>query len=1133
MARVPPLLFTRRLLPLMATQTLGALNDNLFKNALVVMTLFRLAAGGPSVVALSGGLFILPYALFSATAGQLADRFEKSRQIRIVKAFEVALMGMAALGFLLDSLPFLLAVLTGLGVQAAFFSPLKYGSLPTLLREEELVAGNGLVEAGTFGGILIGTIAGAALILLPGGATIVTAAGLAIALAGLAAAFAIPEIPSHAPDLKIGWNPLRETALLISSARANRPVWLCILGLSWFWVMGATLLTELPTVAKTDLHGSSQLITLMLTFFSVGVGTGSMLCPRLLRGEITARPVPFVAIGISLFTWDFARAATAAGALPDVAAMLHSLGGWRMLADLMLVGVCGGIYSVPLYAIMQECSGDGHQSRMTAANNVMNAAAMAAASAIIAVVAGASLAAPTILIVAATINLAVAIWIVRILPQEFVRGIFRWYFSTFHGVTISGLENLPKAGERAVIVVNHLSFADGCFVAAFLPGTPVFAVNMHTARRWWARPFLAAVRSFPVDPANPFSTKSMIRAVREGDTLVVFPEGRITTTGALMKVYEGAGMVADKADAVIVPVRIDGLQFTPLSRMPTEIRRRWFPRLSLTVMPPVRVDLPADLMGRPRRRRVGTILQGVMEHSSFATAATGRTLFTALLDAKARFGARTVIADDIARAPMSYARLVLGSAVLGRQLAKLAPEGGCIGLMLPNANGAIATFFALQAFGRVPAMLNFSAGAEAMLSACAAARVQTVLTSREFVARAKLQSVVDRMSASVRFVWLDDVRAKIGRGAKLRGLIDARFARRLPGAQSRPDAPGVVLFTSGSEGTPKGVVLSHRNILSNIAQVTSVIDFNQTDRVLNAMPMFHSFGLTGGTLLPIFSGVRTFFYPSPLHYRVIPELIYDTDATICFGTDTFLAGWARFAHPYDFYSIRYIVAGAERVRDETRRTYAERYGVRILEGYGATETSPVIALNTPMHNRPGTAGRLLPGMEARLDPVEGISEGGRLVVRGPNVMLGYLKATVPGVLEVLADGWYDTGDITKLDADGFITISGRAKRFAKIAGEMVSMARGEALAASLWPDHTHAVIARPDSRKGEQLVLLTTQPDASVPALLAAARDRGVAEIAVPRVICRVPAIPMLGTGKVDYTAATKLDGEDRSNLAA
>ena len=1127
------LLLSRRLTPLLVTQTLGAVNDNLFKNALVALILFRAgqgagsAAGGAELVSLAGGIFILPYMLLSATAGQLADRYEKSRSILLVKLAEAVLMGLAALGFLLGSTKLLFAVLFGLGVQATFLGPLKNAILPSHLPEAELLAGNGLIEAGTFLGILAGTIAGSWLFGTVHGRLVVSLAGATVALAGIGSALLVPRAEASAPGLPIGWNPLRDTVRLVAATHDNRTVWLCILGLSWFWAVGAVVLTELPTLVRA-LGAELHVFTLLLAFFSVGVAVGSVSCSRLLRGEVSPRLVPFAAIGLSVFILDFAAAAHHAQGLTTTGLLLHSLRGWRMLLDLLLLAACGGVYSVPLFAIIQERSEPSRLARTVAANNVVNAGAMAGAAVATALLAALGLTPVAILLVAAVANALAALWIVRILPQDTMRALFRFYFRALHGADVSGLENLPPAGTRTVFVVNHQSFLDGCFVAAFLPGTPTFAVNVHIARRWWARLFLAAVRHFAVDPANPFSTKTMVRAVRDGHALVVFPEGRITTTGALMKVYEGAGMVADKAEAVVVPVRIDGLQFTRLSRMGSRAPRRWFPRLSLAVLPPVTLAVDPELRGRARRRAVGTVLQDVMEQGGFATARTGRTLWSALLDAQDRYRAATPIVEDIARTPLSYRRLVLGAAVLGRRLTAEALPGEHVGLMLPNAAGSVVTFMALQAHGRVPAMLNFSAGADGMLAACTAARVTTVLSSRAFVARAKLDATVARMETQVRFVWLDEVREQLGIGTKLRGSIDARLARRLPGSRIRPDAPAVVLFTSGSEGAPKGVVLSHRNIVANIAQVAAVIDFNASDRVFNAMPMFHSFGLTGGTLLPLLSGVRTFFYPSPLHYRIVPELIYDTDSTIAFGTDTFLTGWARFAHPYDFYAMRYIFSGAEKVREETRRLYAERFGVRVLEGYGATETAPVLALNTPMHNRPGAAGRLLPGIAHRLEPVEGIPEGGRLLVRGPNVMLGYLRHTAPGVLEPLPDGWYDTGDICSVDGEGFVTILARAKRFAKIAGEMVSMPAAESLVASLWPDAAHAVVAVPDGRKGEALVLLTTQRDASAGALLAQARARGSAEIAVPRTVRVVEALPLLGTGKVDYVAATRLAAEER-----
>ena len=1126
-----PLLLSRRLTPLLVTQTLSAVNDNLFKNALVALVLFRSGQdAGPSgavLVALAGGIFILPYALFSATAGQLADRNEKSRSILVVKVAEAALMVLAALGFLLDSTPLLFAVLFGLGLQATFFGPLKNAILPSHLAECELLSGNGLIEAGTFLGILAGTIAGSWLFGLPHGRLIVSLAGASIALAGVVSAVLVPPAAASAPGLRIGWNPLRDTVQLVRAAQASRSVWLCILGLSWFWAIGATVLTELPTLVRT-LGAELHVFTVLLAFFSVGVAIGSVLCSRLLRGEVTARLVPFAALGLSVFILDFAAAAHHAQGLTTIGLLLHSLRGWRMLVDLLLLAACGGVYSVPLFAIIQERSEPSRLARTVAANNVVNAGAMAGAALVTALLAASGLTPVAILAVAAAANTLVALWIVRILPQDTMRALFRAYFRALHGVDVSGLENLPPTGTRTVFVVNHQSFLDGCFVAAFLPGTPTFAVNVHIARRWWARLFLTAVRHFAVDPANPFSTKTMVRAVRDGHALVVFPEGRITVTGALMKVYEGAGTVADKADAVVVPVHIDGLQFTRLSRMGDRAPRRWFPRLSLAVLPRVSVGVDPVLRGRSRRRAVGTVLQDMMEQGGFATARTGRSLWSALLDAQDRYRSATPIVEDVARTPLTYRRLVLGATVLGRRLAREALPGEHVGVMLPNAVGSVVTFMALQAYGRVPAMLNFSAGADGMLAACTAARITTVLSSRAFVSKGKLDATVARMGAQVRFVWLDEVRGELGAGAKLRGWVDAKLGRRLPGGRVQPDGAAVVLFTSGSEGAPKGVVLSHRNIVANIAQVGAVIDFNSSDRVFNAMPMFHSFGLTGGTLLPLLSGVRTFFYPSPLHYRIVPELIYDTDSTIAFGTDTFLTGWARFAHPYDFYAMRYIFSGAEKVREETRRLYAERFGVRVLEGYGATETAPVLALNTPMHGRPGAAGRLLPGIAHRLEPVDGIRDGGRLLVSGPNVMLGYLRHTAPGVLEPLPDGWYDTGDICSIDDAGFVTILARAKRFAKIAGEMVSMPAAEALAAGLWPDAAHAVVAVPDGRKGEALVLLTTQRDATVGALLAQARARGAAELAVPRAVRIVEALPLLGTGKVDYVTATRVAAGER-----
>jgi acyl-[acyl-carrier-protein]-phospholipid O-acyltransferase / long-chain-fatty-acid--[acyl-carrier-protein] ligase len=1129
------LLQTRRLWPLALAQSCGALNDNLVKNAMVVLALFQLGIGGTGLSALAGALFIAPYILLSATAGKLADRFAKPRVILAYKAAEVLLMAAAALAFLTESVAALLIVLAGLGVQATLFGPVKYGLLPEHLAEHELVAGNGMIEATTFLSIVCGTVIGGALVLLPNGTTWVGAVGIALAMLGLSAASRIPPSPAADPSLRITPNLLAETWRVTRHAASIRPIWLSVLGLSWFWTIGATLMTEFPVVARDTLHSDGTVLTLLLTVFAIGVGVGSIQCARLLHGEVSPRLVPFAALGISVFCWDFATAAGSAGSIATVIVALTSFAGWRMIVDLFLLAACGGLYSVPLYAIIQDRAAASERSRMIAANNIMNALFMVAGAAASATLAAIGCDSPAVLHIAAVANLLVAIWIVRILPHEVYRSLLRWYFATFHGVQVRGLENYKAAGDRVVIVANHQSYLDACLIAAYLPDDPTFAIHTAQAAKWYFRPFLAAVQTFPVDVQSPYSMKRMVEAVRDhGSKLMIFPEGRMTRTGALMKVYEGAALVADKAQAKIVPVSIEGLQFSHLGRMHGRVRQRWFPPLRLNILSPVTLaPLHSEaLTPRQRREVTGRALQDVMVDAVFRSKETGKSLFTALLDARDAHGARTPIAEDIQRVPISYDRLLVGSVALGRALVAAMPDETYIALLMPNAVASVVAFMGLQAFGRVPCMLNVSAGATAMLSACRAACVRTVVSSRTFVEKARLEQVVERMSGDVRFIWLEDVRASIGLVAKLRGKLDARRARRLPGVAKDPDAAAVVLFTSGSEGAPKGVVLSHRNLLANCAQLASVIDFHGGDIVFNAMPMFHSFGLTGGTILPLVSGVRTFHYPSPLHYRIVPALIYDTDATICFGTDTFLNGWARYAHPYDFYAMRYIFAGAEKVREETKHLFSERFGVRILEGYGATETAPVLAMNTAMHCRPGTVGRFLPGIEWRIEPVAGVDAGGRLLVRGPNVMLGYLRETAPGVLEPPEAGWYDTGDIVSLDAAGFVTIQGRVKRFAKIGGEMVSMAAAEALVTSLWPEAQHAVINLPDPRKGEYLLLVTTQQNADARDLLAHARSRAIPEIMVPRAILTVAAVPLLGTGKVDYPAVQALAAAARIGVA-
>jgi acyl-[acyl-carrier-protein]-phospholipid O-acyltransferase/long-chain-fatty-acid--[acyl-carrier-protein] ligase len=449
--------------------------------------------------------------------------------------------------------------------------------------------------------------------------------------------------------------------------------------------------------------------------------------------------------------------------------------------------------------------------------------------------------------------------------------------------------------------------------------------------------------------------------------------------------------------------------------------------------------------------------------------------------------------------------------------------------MLPTSNGAVVTLLAVMSAGRVPAMINFTSGAANILAACRAAEIDTILTSRTFVERGRLENLVAVLDKQISLVYLEDIRPTIGALDKLRGLI----GWKRPLVARKPDDWGVILFTSGTEGMPKGVVLSHRNMLTNVAQVAARIDFGREDKLFDAMPVFHSFGFTGGVVLPLISGVPIYLYPSPLHYRTVPELVYGVSATVLFGTDTFLNGYARVANPYDFRSLRYIVAGAEPVKPSTRQIYLEKFGLRILEGYGITEASPVMALNTPMFNKFGTVGRLLPGIEAKLEKVEGVEEGGRLYISGPNVMLGYLRADNPGVLEPPPEGWHDTGDIVAIDDQGFVTIKGRAKRFAKVGGEMVSLAAVELLAGELWPNNVTAVAAVADARKGERLIMVTDKHGATRAEFMAYARSKHASDLMLPAEVIVLDKMPMLGSGKVDQLVVEKFVREQAAAKAA
>lgn len=695
-----------------------------------------------------------------------------------------------------------------------------------------------------------------------------------------------------------------------------------------------------------------------------------------------------------------------------------------------------------------------------------------------------------------------------------LRLLSRWLFR----IEVRGQVNELSA-ERLLIIANHESFLDGLLLGLYLPLSPVFVVHTSIAKRRGFRWILSWVDYLAVDPTNPMAMKRVVKLIESGRPVVIFPEGRITVTGSLMKVYDGPAFVAARTGATIVPVRVDGAARSYFSRVSGDIPQQWFPRITLTVMPETRIPMPQAPSAKQRRKLAGDAMRKIMQNMLFASVPQ-RSLFDALVDAVRIHGRATKVAEDMRQVELSYGDILRTTLALGRMSCRLAGEGERIGVLLPNLATTVCLVFGMSAFKRIPAMLNYTAGAQGMLDACATAQVKTAITSRKFLETAKLGEAVAAMPA-IRWVYVEDLQPAFGWLDKLWLVLFAQWFPRLAARPAQPDAPAVVLFTSGSEGKPKGVVLAHRALLANVAQIRAVIDFSPNDKFMSVLPVFHAFGLTACAILPLVTGTKVFLYPSPLHYKVIPEVIYDRNCTVLIGTSTFLGQYAKHANPYDFYRLRYVVAGAEKLNDEVSKIWAEKFGIRILEGYGATECAPVLAVNTPMAHLAGSVGQLLPGIEYHLEPVPGIDSGGILHVRGPNVMSGYYLYDRPGEIvppqSRRGEGWYNTGDVVEIDSAGFVTIQGRVKRFAKIAGEMVSLEGVEKIAFLASPGQQHAAVSQPDAQRGEALVLFTTDAALTRERLLDAARAHGCPELAVPKKLLVIDTLPLLGTGKTDY----------------
>jgi acyl-[acyl-carrier-protein]-phospholipid O-acyltransferase/long-chain-fatty-acid--[acyl-carrier-protein] ligase len=700
-----------------------------------------------------------------------------------------------------------------------------------------------------------------------------------------------------------------------------------------------------------------------------------------------------------------------------------------------------------------------------------------------------------------------------------MKTLFRFLLQILFRFRAYNLDALKTPGP-VLLIPNHCSWIDWLFLWVCLDGDWKFVTSSVTAQTSWLhRKVMINQYTFPIDTGSPYAVKRMAEFLKGGGRLVLFAEGRLSRTGNLMKLFDGTGFLIFKTKTKVITACLRGAERLPYS--PNPDWKQCFPKVTAHFSAALVAPELGEISTGQARMRLAAWLRDQLVRQQFEVEMTfgAQNIFSAVAETA---GKRPgfIILEDATSQRLTYRKLVVGADVLASVLRGIVEGSERVGLLLPNVNATPVTVLALWSLGKVPALLNFSSGMPTMLACTQLAGLKNIVTSRAFLERARL-NVDEFLKAGIRVVYLEDVRTGITGSQKLLTLLKHVFNWQSAIGNRQPaSSPAVVVFTSGSEGVPKGVELTHGNILANIRQMLAVTDFTDRDRLFNCLPLFHSFGLTVGTFLPLMRGLYVFLYPSPLHYRMVPSLLYDRDCTVFISTNTFLNGYARKAHPYDFRSLRYLFAAAEKLQEATALAWSQKYGVRILEGYGATECAPCVSLNTPLEPRYGSVGRLMPGMECRLEPVEGVAEGGRLLVRGPNIMKGYLNADANAKFLALG-GWYDTGDIVSVDADGYLHIRGRMKRFAKVSGEMVSLTAVEDALAGAFPQYglrcQVAVITRPDEDKGEVLIAVTNEPKLTLTEIREAIKAKGLTNLSTPREVIVVKEIPKLGTGKMNH----------------
>jgi acyl-[acyl-carrier-protein]-phospholipid O-acyltransferase / long-chain-fatty-acid--[acyl-carrier-protein] ligase len=1106
---------------LIATQFQGAFNDNGLKFLILYLIIgTNLTPEQEDNTSLWVGLlFAAPFILFSMTGGYLADRFSKRSVTIGTKVFEIAVMAFAIAGFAVHNMPMLLTALFLASTQGALFGPSKYGLLPEILPENRLPWGNGVIELGTFLAAIAGTVVAGQ---LPGWfGKQQEYSGfffLACSVVGLITSLGISRVPVANPAKKFRVNFLGDLWENGERIAQDHVLWLAVLGNTYFFFLGALLQFDIVFYGRGVLHVASSKGSLLQAAIAIGIGLGSLAAGYLSGGKIEYGLIPLGATGITVFGFLLA---------------LPGLSFTAVLALLAVLGFFGGFFIVPISALLQHRPEGQHRGGVLASANLLSFVGILAASVVYYLCRHFLHLGPAgIFFWAAVGTLAGLAYLLWLLPDSLLRLLLWIAAHTIYRLDLKGQQMIPARGG-ALLTPNHTSWVDAVLLIAATDRPIRFLMFKGVYDNPVIKPFAKMLKIIPI--ASDQGPREMIHslraaseALREGEVVCIFPEGEITRIGQMLPFRRGFERIIKGIDVPIIPVNIDGIWGSIFSFSGGRFLWKW-PR---TIPYPVRITFGTPL---PSTATAPEVRQAVQELGVDAFQRRRRymkPLTRSFIKASRRHPRRFAMADG--RTPkLTFGNSLIKTVFLARRLRPLWRDQKMVGILLPSSiPGALVNWAALL-LGKVPINLNYTSSNESILSCAKQCELKTVVTSRQFLEKVPIQPPGEA-------IYAEDLALNPGLFEKISALLAAKFlpARLLESflgvsKTATLDDTATIIFSSGSTGEPKGVVLSHFNLASNVEQLEQVFHLHDGDRILGILPFFHSFGFTGTLCLPPLAGMGVVFHVSPLDAQAIGALVSKYSITMLLSTPTFLNTYVRRIPPEAFGSLRIVMAGAEKLPDRIAQAFEDHFGIRPLEGYGCTECSPVVAVNTydfraayfrQVGAKRGTIGQPLPGIGVHIiDPETGeklpVDKPGLLLVRGPNVMVEYLNRPEK-TAEVLKDGAYNTGDIATIDEDGFLRITDRLSRFSKIGGEMVPHIRvEETLHELIGADgQVLAVTAIADEKKGERLVVIHTLKEDVLKELLEKLAKSDLPALWKPRPdqFVYVEKLPYLGTGKLD-----------------